>query len=38
MWGLLERDLEHAMLAPVREWFDANVPAKARRAPWLEAA
>ena len=38
MWGLLEHDLEHMMLAPVRDWFDANVPASARRAPWLEAA
>ena len=38
MWGLLERDLEHRMLAPVRDWFDANVPQEARRAPWLEAA
>jgi hypothetical protein len=38
MWGLLERDFEHMMLAPVRDWFDANVPQKARRAPWLEAA
>ena len=24
--------------SPVRDWFDANVPAAARRAPWLEAA
>ena len=38
MWGLLERDLDHMVLAPVREWFDANVPQSARRAPWLEAA
>ncbi len=38
MWGLLERDLDHMMLAPVRDWFDANVPASARRAPWQEAA
>ncbi len=38
MWGLLERDLSHMVLAPVREWFDANIPQAARRAPWLEAA
>jgi aminoglycoside/choline kinase family phosphotransferase len=38
MWGLLERDLNHVVLAPVRDWFDANVPACARRAPWLEDA
>jgi aminoglycoside/choline kinase family phosphotransferase len=38
MWGLLERDLGHMVLAPVRDWFDANVPEAARRAPWQEAA
>ena len=38
MWGLLERDLAHPVLAPVRAWFDANVPQSARRAPWREAA
>lgn len=38
MWGLLERDLAQPVLAPVRAWFDANVPEPARRAPWLEAA
>jgi aminoglycoside/choline kinase family phosphotransferase len=38
MWGLLERDLAHLVLAPVCDWFDANVPESARRAPWLEAA
>jgi aminoglycoside/choline kinase family phosphotransferase len=36
MWGLLERDLSHPSLAPVRAWFDANVPQAARIAPWLE--
>jgi len=30
MWGLLERDLVHPALAPVADWFDANVPASAR--------
>jgi len=38
MWGLLERDLDHMVLAVVREWFDANVPHAFRRAPWLETA
>ncbi len=35
MWGLLERDLAHPALAPVAEWFAANIPADKRR---LEAA
>jgi len=38
MWGLLERNLSKPRLSPVREWFAANVPGEARRAPWLEAA
>jgi N-acetylmuramate 1-kinase len=38
MWGLLERDLEHPSLAPVKMWFDANVPAKARGAAWTQYA
>jgi len=38
MWGLLERDLSKPVLSPVRDWFAANVPPSARRAPWLEAA
>jgi aminoglycoside/choline kinase family phosphotransferase len=36
MWGLLERDLEQPGLEPVRRWFDDNVPAAFRRAPWQE--
>jgi hypothetical protein len=36
MWGLLERDLTHPELAPVRAWFDANIPSAARVDPWLE--
>ena len=32
VWGLLERDLNHEALAPVAEWFDANVPADLRAA------
>ena len=38
MWGLLERDLRHPSLAPVRHWFDANVPDEYRAAAWKEAA
>lgn len=34
MWGLLERDLAHPALAPVRRWFDAHVPAEKRAAAW----
>ena len=34
MWGLLERDLAHPALAPVRAWFDANLPPDARAAAW----
>ena len=38
MWGLLERDLERPGLEPVRDWFDRNVAAEHRAAPWAEAA
>ena len=38
MWGLLERDLAQPSLAPVRAWFDANVPVAFRRDPWRDAA
>jgi len=34
MWGLLERDLAHPALAPVKAWFDANIPASARADAW----
>ncbi len=34
MWGLLERDLAHEGLAPVRNWFDHNVPVEKREAYW----
>ncbi len=34
MWGLLERDLAHPALAPVRAWFDENIPAEKRGAAW----
>lgn len=32
MWGLLERDLAHPAVAPVAEWFAANIPAEMRHA------
>ena len=38
MWGLLERDLEHPALAPVRAWFETNVRSEHRAAPWAELA
>jgi aminoglycoside/choline kinase family phosphotransferase len=38
MWGLLERDLAEPHLAPVREWFEANIAPEHRRDPWKEAA
>ena len=38
MWGLLERDLAHPALEPVRRWFDANVPIEARAATWAQYA
>jgi aminoglycoside/choline kinase family phosphotransferase len=38
MWGLLERDLARPELAPVREWFDANVGPEHRAARWKQAA
>jgi aminoglycoside/choline kinase family phosphotransferase len=30
VWEAMERDLAHPALAPVANWFDANVPAKVR--------
>ena len=30
IWFYLERNLAHPALAPVRAWFDANIPAEAR--------
>jgi len=38
MWGLLERDLGQPSLQPLREWFDANIPASHRAAAWQESA
>jgi aminoglycoside/choline kinase family phosphotransferase len=34
VWGYMERDLEHPALAPVKAWFDANVPVASRAAAW----
>lgn len=31
MWGLLERDLEHPELQPLKIWFDAQIPHSIRR-------
>ncbi|MFY7745959.1 MAG: aminoglycoside phosphotransferase family protein [Erythrobacter sp.] len=32
VWAALERDLAHPALAPVAEWFDANIPEELRAA------
>jgi N-acetylmuramate 1-kinase len=36
VWGCLERDLAHPALAPVKAWFDANVPLEARASFWSD--
>lgn len=33
VWRLLEGDLQHPALAPVRQWFDLEVPPERRRMP-----
>lgn len=38
VWGYAERNLAHPALAPVRAWFDAQVPREKRAAAWNEAA
>ncbi|HEY7809536.1 MAG TPA: phosphotransferase [Allosphingosinicella sp.] len=38
VWGYLERNLAHAALGPVRDWFDAHVPNEKRAAAWDAAA
>ncbi|SNT08481.1 hypothetical protein SAMN06295912_13819 [Sphingomonas laterariae] len=38
VWGYLERNLAHPALAPVKRWFDANVPTSARAAFWEQRA
>jgi N-acetylmuramate 1-kinase len=37
VWGYLERNLAHPALAPVRDWFDASIPADKRAAAWESA-
>ena len=32
VWKAMERDLEHEALAPVAEWFAANIPQDLRDA------
>ncbi|MFM9851734.1 MAG: aminoglycoside phosphotransferase family protein [Sphingomonadaceae bacterium] len=34
MWGMLDRDLAHPVLAPVKAWFDATLPFEKRAAFW----
>ena len=34
VWGYLERNLAHPALAPVRAWFDSNVPEEMRAGFW----
>ncbi len=36
MWGLLERDLSHPGLGPLKHWFDTHVPTETRAASPLE--
>ena len=38
VWSYLERNLAHPALAPVRAWFDANVPPARRAAAWPREA
>jgi aminoglycoside/choline kinase family phosphotransferase len=38
VWAYLERNLAHPALAPVRGWFDANVPAEQRAAAWASGS
>lgn len=33
MWTLLERDLDHPQLAPLKSWFDTHIPQEVRRIP-----
>jgi aminoglycoside/choline kinase family phosphotransferase len=37
VWRLLERDLAHPALAPLADWFDANIPPSVRRLTGLAA-
>jgi aminoglycoside/choline kinase family phosphotransferase len=33
MWRLLEKDLSHPALAPMKQWFDRNIPGEVRSQP-----
>lgn len=35
VWGYLDGDLAHPALAPVKAWFDANIPPELRGDPML---
>ena len=37
VWGYLERNLTHPALAPLADWFAANVPAEMRASAWGRA-
>ena len=36
VWGHVERNLRHPALAPVKAWFDANIPAESRASAWID--
>ncbi len=38
VWGYLERDLAHPALAPVKAWFDANIPPEKRGTALMDMA
>ena len=38
VWGYVERNLAHPALAPVKAWFDINLPRSARAEAWREKA
>jgi N-acetylmuramate 1-kinase len=38
VWGYLERNLAHPALAPLADWFAANVPPEMRAAAWTEVS
>lgn len=38
VWSYLERNLAHPALAPVRDWFDRNLPPESRAAAWARDA
>jgi len=38
VWGYLNRDLEHPVLAPLKAWYDRTIPRERRGAPKIEGA